>query len=102
MLRAVGRQGVDFDFMAVFNHPCLNRLAVMDAQIVHDKNDLGFGVLISGVLDQLLHELDENRCVEALAIYHLAHFALIGDRGDPVDGKPLGTIANQRSFAHWA
>jgi hypothetical protein len=52
--RRIGREIKDLDFVLVARQPILNRLGVMDAQIVDNQKDL-----LLRVLDETEHNPDE-------------------------------------------
>ena len=67
------------DTFLVCLHPFLERCTVVDSQIINNEKDF-----FLRVLDQALHEANENLTGERLTVNHPAHLALVGYARDHV------------------
>ena len=72
--RTVAWKVEHLDPVLVLLEPRHDGLAVMDLQIVHDKEDLA-----RNILDQTLHELDQTVRIEDAVDHHPVAFALVVD-----------------------
>ena len=80
----VGWQVEHVDPVLVLGQPGLDYLGVMNTQIVENQE-----YLAPGVLDQTLHEVDQDAGIHRAIEDTEADIALIGDGRDQVDGLPF-------------
>lgn len=96
-LWAVTGQVEQINQVLAFSHPCLHKLAVMPAQVVHNKKDF-----FVRILDQSLQKFNKLVDVEHLINDHPARFTLVSHRGN--HRELLASAADShghRCFAHW-
>ena len=91
-LGAVGRKEYEFDAMGVFLQPLLDRLAVVDAQVIDDEYDLTLPEL-----NELPEELQKGFRVDRLLKRHPLHFSLVVDGADEARMEAFGRLAHDRS-----
>ena len=94
---AYGREIKDLDLDLVARQPILNRLGVMDAQIVDDQKDL-----LLRVLDETLHEVDEDRDVQRTLVEIEPHEAAIVHGGDHARRELLSGLRQDRRLSFGA
>jgi hypothetical protein len=93
-LRGVGREVEELDLVAVTGHPRTDLARVVHPQIVHNQKHLALGVL-----DQPLHEPDQQIGIHATVVDHESHHALVADRRDDLGAHAPRRHAGHRSLA---
>jgi len=91
VFRRIGREIKDLDFDLVARQPILNRLGMMDAQIVDNQKDL-----LLRVLEEPLHEINEDRDVQRTLVELEPHEAAIANGGDHTRRELLSRLRQDR------
>src|SRR5699024_248654 len=93
-LRGVSRQVEHLDLVAVLSQPAFDDLGMVNPQIIQNQKDFTVGVL-----DQTLHEVDQDIGVHAALEEPESNLALIGDSRYQIDGLAFRTQANDRGLS---
>ena len=89
-LRRVAGQEEYFDLVPVLLKPSLDGFTVVDPQVVEDQEDL-----TPRILDQSLHESNQDVGRQVFSVQHETHRPLVADRRNQVDSLPLALGEDQ-------
>lgn len=91
MFRAIRRQVENLYLLFMLLQPRLNELAVVDFEIIQNKD-----YLLVNILDQSGHELDEDSRGHVFSVQHESDLAVIGDCRHHINPAFLGAESNDR------